>query len=52
MIILALRLRAAVRLREPAAKRLFTFSILYLFLLFAVLFAEEAGGPTRLGGAG
>jgi heme o synthase len=42
MIILALRLRAAgAAACEPAAKRLFTFSILYLFLLFAVLFAEE-----------
>ena len=42
MIILALRLRAAgAAACEPAAKRLFTFSILDLFLLFAVLFAEE-----------
>jgi protoheme IX farnesyltransferase len=42
MIILALRLRAAgAAACESAAKRLFTFSILYLFLLFAVLFAEE-----------
>ena len=42
MIIRAIRLRAAgAAACEPAAKRLFTFSILYLFLLFAVLFAEE-----------
>lgn len=42
MIILALRLReAGATACEPAAKRLFAFSILYLFLLFAVLFGEE-----------
>jgi heme o synthase len=54
MIILALRLRAAgAAACEPAAKRLFTFSILYLFLLFAVLFAEEGlVVPPALGGVG
>jgi protoheme IX farnesyltransferase len=42
MIMLALRLRAArATACEPAAKRLFAFSILYLFLLFAALFVEE-----------
>jgi heme O synthase-like polyprenyltransferase len=42
MILLALRLREAGAAEcEPAAKRLFTFSVLYLFLLFAMLFAEE-----------
>jgi heme o synthase len=42
MITLALRLReAGAAACEPAAKRLFAFSILYLFLLFAVLLVEE-----------
>jgi heme O synthase-like polyprenyltransferase len=42
MILLALRLwEAGAAECEPAAKRLFSFSILYLFLLFAVLLAEE-----------
>jgi len=55
MIMLALRLRqAGAAACEPAAKRLFTFSILYLFLLFAVLFAEEglAVAPAHSVGAG
>jgi len=38
MIALAWRVRAA---RESAARRLFRFSILYLFVLFAVLLAES-----------
>jgi protoheme IX farnesyltransferase len=41
MIMLALRLQAASATAcEGAAKRLFAFSILYLFLLFAALFVE------------
>ncbi|HSI40836.1 MAG TPA: heme o synthase [Xanthobacteraceae bacterium] len=34
---------------EPAARRLFAFSILYLFLLFAGLLLDGAGGPAWFG---
>jgi heme o synthase len=56
MIALALRLRAAgaVAGQRPAA-RLFAFTILYLFLLFAVLFVEDGLMGTyayRPGGVG
>jgi protoheme IX farnesyltransferase len=41
---LAWRVRTITEGREAdtAARRLFTFSILYLFLIFAVLLAEQA----------
>src|SRR4051812_16670841 len=44
MIALALRVRTAAAAGSPeaAARRLFAFSILYLFLLFAVLLVEHA----------
>jgi heme o synthase len=43
MLVLALRVRAAPAAdAEEAAKRLFAFSILYLFLLFVVLLVEDA----------
>ena len=35
--------------REPAAKQLFGFSILYLFVLFAVLLVERALGLQQFG---
>jgi heme o synthase len=46
MIALALRLRAAAdgASCEQAAKHLFAFSVLYLFLLFAVLLVEQGIG--------
>ena len=47
MIVLALRVRAergVPAAQQIASRRLFAFSILYLFLLFAVLLAEGLGG--------
>jgi protoheme IX farnesyltransferase len=44
MILLAMQMRGEQRGAERAAKRLFRFSILYLFLLFAVLLVEELTG--------
>jgi protoheme IX farnesyltransferase len=45
MIALALRVRAE-RQGHAASKQMFGFSILYLFLLFAVLLADRLwGGP-------
>jgi protoheme IX farnesyltransferase len=46
MIALALRLRAAGdgTSSEQAARHLFAFSVLYLFLLFAVLLVEQGIG--------
>jgi hypothetical protein len=41
MILLALQVLVASDVGERYAKRLFAFSILYLFLLFAVLFVEQ-----------
>jgi protoheme IX farnesyltransferase len=50
MIALAWRLyRAPEASAEPAAKRLFGISILYLFLLFAALLAERAFGLQHFG---
>ena len=43
MIVLALRVRAE-RQGHTASKQLFAFSILYLFMLFAVLLAEQTLG--------
>ncbi len=52
MILLALRLRGQAGAdEEQTAKRLFAFSVLYLFVLFATLLIEHTGGP-RLGGIG
>ena len=52
MLVLALRLRGQRGAgEEQTAKRLFAFSILYLFVLFAMLLVEHAGGP-RFGGIG
>jgi protoheme IX farnesyltransferase len=45
MLVLGLRVvRDGAAEREQAAKRLFAFSILYLFLLFAALLAEDQLG--------
>jgi protoheme IX farnesyltransferase len=45
MILLAMRLRGQLQLEEEqTAKRLFAFSILYLFVLFAMLLVERTGG--------
>ncbi len=43
MIVLALRVRAE-RQGHAASKQMFGFSILYLFLLFAVLLADRLWG--------
>jgi heme o synthase len=49
MIVLASRIVALGDSGIPAAKRLFGFSILYLFVLFAVLLLDSAlGAPGRL----
>jgi len=45
MILLAVRLRGQRGAsEEQTAKRLFAFSVLYLFVLFAMLLVEHAGG--------
>ena len=44
MFILAIQVRAERRPAERASRHLFAFSILYLFLLFAVLLAERGWG--------
>src|SRR5207249_146227 len=49
MILLALRLRD--RAGAEPARRLFAFSVLYLFVLFATLLVERTGG-LALGGTG
>ena len=50
MVALALQLyRAPDSAAEPVAKRLFGFSILYLFVLFAVLLVERALGLQHFG---
>src|ERR1700716_1489639 len=50
MVALALQLYLAPRqTAEPVAKRLFGISILYLFVLFAVLIAERALGVQHFG---
>jgi len=41
-------MREADEAREPAARRLFTATIVYLFLLFAALLAEHLGGIAPL----
>jgi protoheme IX farnesyltransferase len=52
MVMLALRLRGRRgAAEEQAARRLFAFSVLYLFVLFATLLAERIGG-LPLGGVG
>ena len=43
MIALALRVRAE-REEQKASKQLFAFSILYLFLLFAILLVDQMTG--------
>jgi protoheme IX farnesyltransferase len=50
MVALALQLYLAPKpAAEPVAKRLFGISIVYLFLLFAVLIAERALGVQHFG---
>ena len=50
MVALALQLYLAPRhTAEPVAKRLFGISIIYLFVLFAVLIAERALGVQHFG---
>ena len=50
MVALALQLyRAPKHAAEPAAKRLFGISILYLFVLFAALLVERALGLQHFG---
>jgi len=44
MVVLAMQVRAERRPAERASRNLFTFSILYLFLLFAVLLIERGWG--------
>ena len=44
MITLALRVRAEEERAHVASKRLFGFSILYLFLLFAMLLVDHVSG--------
>jgi heme o synthase len=52
MVLLAMRLRGqGGEAEEQTAKRLFAFSILYLFVLFATLLVEHTGG-LRFGGLG
>jgi heme o synthase len=52
MVLLALRLRGQHgAAEEQTAKRLFAFSILYLFVLFATLLVERTGGAPH-GGLG
>jgi protoheme IX farnesyltransferase len=50
MVALSIRLFAAAKkpAAEQAAKQLFAFSILYLFILFAVLLAERGMDLPRL----
>ena len=53
MILLAAQLRTqAGAAEEQTAKRLFAFSVLYLFVLFATLLIEHTGGLVLLGGIG
>ena len=49
MVALACGFIARRTKREPAAKQLFAFSILYLFVLFAVLLVERAFGLQHFG---
>ncbi len=50
MVALAWQLyRAPEQAAEPAAKRLFGISILYLFVLFAALLVERALGLQHFG---
>jgi heme O synthase-like polyprenyltransferase len=50
MVLLALQLYVAGKeTAEPVAKRLFGISIVYLFVLFAVLIAERALGVEHFG---
>jgi protoheme IX farnesyltransferase len=50
MVALALQLYLAPKhAAEPVAKRLFGISIVYLFMLFAVLIAERALGAQHFG---
>src|SRR5262249_9889774 len=52
MVLLARRLRGRRgAAEEEAAKRLFAFSVLYLFVLFATMLVERTGGMA-LGGLG
>ena len=51
MILLALRLRDRGGAGAEPARRLFAFSVLYLFVLFATLLVERTGG-LALGGTG
>jgi protoheme IX farnesyltransferase len=44
-VVLALRLRNSSSDDRRAASRLFAFSIVYLFVLFAALLADDIGGP-------
>ena len=53
MILLAAQLRTqAGAAEEQTAKRLFAFSVLYLFVLFATLLIEHTGRLALLGGIG
>jgi heme o synthase len=45
LVVLALRLNRSSNSDRRAARRLFVFSISYLFLLFAALLADHAGEP-------
>jgi heme o synthase len=45
LVVLALRLNRSSNGNRPAARRLFVFSISYLFLLFAALLADHVGEP-------
>ena len=49
MIMLAWQLRAGGRTRERVARRLFAFSILYLFVLFAAFLIDKQLPPAYLG---
>jgi heme o synthase len=51
MIALALRVRAEEEGTHTASKQLFGFSILYLFLLFAMLLVDHLAGGLRAHGA-
>lgn len=44
-VVLALRLRNSSSDDRRATSRLFAFSIVYLFVLFAALLADDIGGP-------
>jgi protoheme IX farnesyltransferase len=53
MILLAMQLRGQpAAAGEQTAKRLFAFSVLYLFVLFATLLVEHTGGLALFGGIG